>query len=117
MNLCSMRRCGAGTNAGHRRCFHEVPELIPWLFEGFGPEHRSGMFEMAGGAKQVALCQFSVDALPSPGKDPMRNLLGGISVVEFESVSATATLASVTTRVERFSATCGHPLALVGELN
>jgi hypothetical protein len=112
-----MRWCGAGTDARYGRNFHKVSKLIPWLFQGFGSEHRSGVIEMARGAQEIALSEFGVDPLPPAGKDPMRDFLLRIAMMEFEPVVAVATLAGVTTGVEsRLSALC-HPLALIGTLD
>jgi hypothetical protein len=113
----SMRRRGAGSDAGHGGYLHKVSKLIPWLFEGLCPKHRSGVFEMAGGADEVALRKLLVDDLPTAGEDPVRHLLAGISMMELQAVGGSATLAGVTTGVQGRLATCGHPLALVAALD
>jgi hypothetical protein len=64
----------------------------------------------------MALRKLLVDALPPAGKDPMRNLLVRITMMEFESVGAMATLAGVPTGIQGRPATLRHPLALVFKL-
>ena len=113
----SMRRRGAGANAGHGGYLHKGSKLVTGLRKGFCPKHRSGVIEMAGGTEEVAFGKLLFDVLPTSGEDPMRNFLAGISVVEFESVGAAATVAGVTTGVQGRLATCGHPLALVAALD